>query len=58
MSSTPAADLDIKSGDLEGAGVYGLKVVSWYELERGKGAPGAFGTSLLFDLATGEPKAL
>ena len=25
------ADLDIKSGDLESAGVYGLKVVSWYD---------------------------
>ena len=52
------ADLDIKSGDLESAGVYGLKVVSWYDSNTEKALPALFGTSLLFDLATGEPKAL
>ncbi len=52
------ADLDIKSGDLESAGVYGLKVVSWYDSNAEKALPALFGTSLLFDLATGEPKAL
>lgn len=51
------ADLDIKSGDLESAGVYGLKVVSWYDSNAEKALPALFGTSLLFDLATGEPKA-
>ena len=29
------ADLDIKSGDLASAGVFGLKVVSWYDNEWG-----------------------
>lgn len=52
------ADLDIKSGDLESAGVYGMKVVSWYDSNAEKALPALFGTSLLFDLATGEPKAL
>ena len=52
------ADLDIKSGDLESAGVYGLKVVSWYDSNAEKALPALFGTSLLFDLATGEQKAL
>ena len=52
------ADLDIKSGDLATAGVYGLKAVSWYDSNAEKALPALFGTSLLFDLATGEPKAL
>lgn len=52
------ADLDIKSGHLGGGGVYGLKVVSWFGDNPGKGLPALFGTSLVFDLATGEPKAL
>ena len=52
------ADLDIKSGHLGGAGVYGLKVVSWFGDNPGKGLPALFGTSLVFDLATGAPKAL
>ena len=52
------ADLDIKSGHLGGVGVYGLKVLSWFEDNPGKGLPDLFGTSLLFDLATGAPKAV
>ncbi|MCX4373334.1 MAG: ornithine cyclodeaminase family protein [Dysosmobacter sp.] len=52
------ADLDIKSGHLGGMGVYGLKVLSWFEGNPGKGLPDLFGTSLLFDLATGTPKAV
>lgn len=52
------ADLDIKSDHLSGAGVYGLKVVSWFGDNPGKDLPALFGTSLIFDLATGEPKAL
>ncbi len=52
------ADLDIKSGHLGGVGVYGLKVLSWFEANPGKGLPDLFGTSLLFDLATGIPKAV
>ncbi len=52
------ADLDIKSGDLGGLGFYGLKVVSWFGANPGKGLPALYGTSLLFDLATGAPRAL
>lgn len=52
------ADLDIKSGHLGGANTYGLKVVSWFGANPVKGLPALFGTSLLFDLSTGAPKAL
>lgn len=52
------ADLDIKSGDLAGQGCYGLKVVSWFGANPGRGLPALHGTSLLFDLETGAPRAL
>ncbi len=52
------ADLDIKSGNLDGLGFYGLKVVSWFGANPDKGLPALYGTSLLFDLSTGAPKAL
>lgn len=52
------ADLDIKSGHLGGADVYGLKVVSWFGDNPSRGLPALFGTSLVFDLSTGAPKAL
>lgn len=52
------ADLDIKSGNLDGLGFYGLKVVSWFGANPEKGLPALYGTSLLFDLSTGAPKAL
>ncbi len=52
------ADLDIKSGDLGDSGFFGLKLVSWYGENPGRGLPALFGTALLFDIRTGEPKAL
>lgn len=52
------SDLDIKSGDLKEEQVFGLKVVSWYGTNEEIGLPDLFGTSLLFDRKTGEPKAL
>lgn len=52
------ADLDIKSGNLDGLGFYGLKVVSWFGANPDKGLPALYGTSLLFDRKTGAPKAL
>ncbi len=52
------ADLDIKSGNLDSEGIYGLKVVSWYGENPDKGLPALHGTILLFDLTNGEPKAL
>ena len=52
------ADLDIKSGHLAGSGIYGLKLVSWFGDNEHKGLPALFGTTLLFDDATGAPIAL
>lgn len=52
------ADLDIKSGNLDDEGIFGLKLVSWFGDNPDKGLPALFGTSLICDLATGEPKAL
>lgn len=52
------SDLDIKSGNLDTDGIYGLKVVSWYGKNPAKGLPALHGTSMIFDLATGAPKAL
>ena len=52
------ADLDIKSGDLQAEEIFGLKVVSWYGNNPAAGLPELFGTSLLFDRRSGEPKAL
>lgn len=52
------ADLDIKSGDIVGTGCFGLKVVSWFGSNPEKQLPALYGTSLLFDLNTGVPKAL
>lgn len=52
------ADMDIKSGNLDGAGIFGLKLVSWYGENPGKGLPALHGTSMIFDLSTGEPKAV
>ncbi len=52
------ADLDIKSGNLDGESIYGLKVVSFHDANPAQGLPALVGTSLIFDLATGQPRAL
>ena len=52
------ADLDIKSGNLDAEGIFGLKLVSWFGSNPDKGLPALYGTSLICDLATGTPKAL
>lgn len=52
------ADMDIKSGCLEDDGIYGLKLVSWFGANGEKGLPDLFGTTLVFDIHTGMPKAL
>ena len=52
------ADLDIKSGDLQDEEIFGLKLVSWFGPNAAKGLPDLFGTSMIFDRRTGEPKAL
>ena len=52
-----AADLDIKSGHMNGLGLYGMKV-SWFGDNPAKDLPALYGTSLLFDIHTGAPRAL
>ena len=52
------ADLDIKSGNLDAEGIFGLKLVSWFGANPQKGLPALYGTSLICDLATGQPRAL
>ncbi len=52
------ADLDIKSGNLDAEGIFGLKLVSWFGANPEKKLPALYGTSLICDLATGTPKAV
>lgn len=52
------ADLDIKSGDLRADGIFGFKLVSWFEANSQNGLPELLGTSMLFDIHTGAPVAL
>ena len=52
------ADLDIKSGNLDAEGIFGLKLVSWFGANPEKGLPALYGTSLICNLATGTPRAL
>ena len=53
-----AADMDIKSGLLEEAGIFGLKLVSWFSGNAKKGLPLLTGTVMVFDLSTGIPAGL
>lgn len=52
------ADMDIKSGYLTDAEIYGLKLVSWYGDNEKKGLPALIGTTLVFDMTTGAPIGL
>lgn len=52
------ADMDIKSGHLQGAGIFGLKLVSWYGENKKKDLPELIGTVMVFDVNTGMPKAI
>ena len=52
------ADLDIKTGNLDAEGIFGLKLVSWFGANPDKGLPALYGTSLICDLSTGQPRAL
>lgn len=51
-------DMDLKSGNLDGEGLWGLKAISCYQDNPQAGLPVYHGTSLVFDHATGAPKAL
>lgn len=52
------ADMDIKSGHLSGAGIFGLKLVSWFGPNAEKNLPQLVGTVMVFDGETGAPKAI
>lgn len=52
------ADMDIKSGHLIGANIYGLKLVSWFGPNAEKNLPQLVGTVMVFDGETGAPKAI
>ena len=52
------ADMDIKSGTIDKAGVFGFKLMSWFGDNAGKGLPTLMGTIMLFDRKTGAPLVL
>lgn len=52
------ADMDIRSGELAGSGLFGLKLTAWFGANPQRGLPEIFGTVLLCDDRTGEPLAL
>lgn len=52
------ADMDIKSGYLAGDGIYGFKLVSWFEDNDEKGIPRLSATIMIFDDQTGQPIAM
>ena len=52
------ADLDIKSGNMNGKGIFGFKLVSWHLENSAKNLPTLHSTTMVFDIATGTPKAL
>jgi len=52
------ADMDIKSGYLAGADIFGLKLVSWYGENSKKSLPLLIGTTMVFDMSTGMPIGL
>lgn len=49
------ADMDIKSGELVGANIFGLKLVSWFGDNPSKNLPAVVGTVLVLDSRTGAP---
>jgi ornithine cyclodeaminase/alanine dehydrogenase len=49
------ADMDIKSGHLAGANIFGLKLVSWFGENPAKGLPAIIGTIMVLDSRTGAP---
>ena len=51
-------DMDLKSVNLDGDGIWGLKAISCYYDNPDQGLPVYHGTSLVFDYATGVPKAV
>lgn len=52
------ADMDIKSGQLAGANIFGLKIVSWFGENPTKNLPAVIGAVLVLDSRTGAPKGI
>ncbi|ACV22394.1 alanine dehydrogenase [Slackia heliotrinireducens] len=52
------ADMDIRSGELAGSGLFGLKLTAWFSKNPSNGLPEIFGTTLICSDITGEPLAL
>ena len=52
------ADMDIRSGDLAAAGLFGLKLTAWFSRNPERNLPEIYGTTLLASDRTGEPLAL
>lgn len=49
------ADMDIKSGSIEGSDIFGLKIVSWFSDNATKGIPALTGIVMVLDGKTGVP---
>lgn len=49
------ADMDIKSGVLTGAGVFGHKTVAWFSENPKRGLPDLYGLIVVMSAVTGEP---
>ncbi len=52
------ADMDIRSGELAGSGLFGLKLTAWFSQNPAQSLPEIFGTTLICDNGTGAPLAL
>lgn len=52
------SDMDIRSGELKGAGLFGLKLTAWFSGNPSQGQPEIYGTTLLCDDRDGRPLAL
>lgn len=51
-------DMDLKSGNLDGDGIFGLKVISCYKDNPAHGLPVYHSAALAFDFETGMPRAV
>lgn len=52
------ADMDIKSGHLTGANIFGLKLVSWFGENTEKNLPQLIGMVMVLDSRTGGPRGI
>ena len=52
------SDMDIRSGELQDAGLFGLKLTAWFSKNPAKGLPEIFGTTLICSNVDGSPLAL